>query len=658
MKYSGKIEGLRGLAVIAVIIYHAAHQLLPGGYLGVDIFFVISGYLMSKIIYEQITNNEFSFTKFYIKRARRLLPTLYVVLFFTYLGGWRFLVPSEFKELSQSLFATLILMSNYFFMVKSGYFDVSVDLKPLLHTWSLGVEEQFYLLFPISMYYFGKNKNYSKAIFIAICLSFVLSLIVANKYPNINFYSLATRIWQLLFGALLGLFSLKGAEYVNKLNNNSKRIKNTLSVVAMSILIGSLVLINNTKQIPGWLSLFPILSCGYIILCVDDHSVAGRLLNLSVIRFFGKISYSAYLWHQPVFAYFRQYYGDSKNLDIAVLSMIIILILSYLSWKYIESPFRNDAIVSEKRFKFQLILMSVLLMSLAIWGILSDGIPNRINLPKSVAQSFSRTSRLNECADKLHAHKREDWFCSLGVKGKPEFMVIGDSHALSLLDVYDEIAKEDNYNGILVSNSGCPPLLGIYALRSDQDHVNCHDINERIYKFAYENKIKEVILVGRWSYYTDGGYDGSDVSYLGIQNNSDKNIINSRIAFQYGVNETQKRYGAIGVKPYVIEQIPEQKYLPGFVFQRTSIADQNDVNFTLENYSTLMSNHIKLQEFTRREFNKYSTYNVISLDKIYCNSKYCPIGVKDKSYYFDKNHLSVAGAELAKKELKMSRKIN
>ncbi|MEL0237926.1 MAG: acyltransferase, partial [Gammaproteobacteria bacterium] len=349
MKYRSEIDGLRALAVLPVIFFHSKFSLFQGGFVGVDIFFVISGFLITKIILTEVFQSSFSLLNFYERRARRILPALFTVLIFTTMGAWLLLPPLDFKDYGQSLFFVSFFASNIFFWIESGYFGAGIDFKPLLHTWSLGVEEQFYIFFPVMVVLlFMINK---KLLFPSILIIFLVSLIISQIYSGDQnhlstreaaFFLLPSRAWELMIGSLL--FFIKRDHNIFK----KRKLDNFFSATGLILIIYSILFFSEETPFPSTYTLLPTLGAALIILFASQQTFAYKILSLRPMIFIGLISYSAYLWHQPILSLSRYYFVGELGVGYIFMSITFIFLFAYLSWRYIEKPFRDKSKVSRK----------------------------------------------------------------------------------------------------------------------------------------------------------------------------------------------------------------------------------------------------------------------------------------------------------------------
>jgi len=338
--YRPEIDGLRALAVLSVIFFHAGFQSFSGGFVGVDIFFVISGYLITSIILSEKQNDTFTLIGFYERRMRRILPALFLVMFVCLPLAWLCLRPNEMKEFCDSLIAVSVFASNYLFWTQSGYFATANELKPLLHTWSLAVEEQYYLLFPLFLLFtwsLGKRLVISILVITALTSLSVSHWGAFNK-PGVTFYFLPTRGWELLIGVLASFYL-----FDNKKIEINKFLNEVFSFIGLALIIFSVFNFDLSTPFPSLYALIPTLGTVLIILFASQQTYICKLLSNKLMVGIGLISYSAYLWHQPLFAYARQVnYGELDNASLLTLT-VLVMVLSYFSWRYIE----NDWLINK-----------------------------------------------------------------------------------------------------------------------------------------------------------------------------------------------------------------------------------------------------------------------------------------------------------------------
>ncbi|HEY3487123.1 MAG TPA: acyltransferase, partial [Gammaproteobacteria bacterium] len=338
MDYRREIDGLRALAVLPVILFHAGFETFSGGFVGVDVFFVISGYLITTIILAELEQGKFSIVNFYERRARRILPALFLVMLVCIPFAWLWLLPSDMKDFSQSLVAVSVFASNILFWRESGYFDTAAELKPLLHTWSLAAEEQYYVLFPLFLILFWKLGK--RWILVLLGLVFVASFAVAQwaayAEPTAAFYLLPTRGWELLIGAF-------AAFYLSRVNRKDfgKGLSEVSGWLGVALIFYAVFAYSKATAFPGSYALVPTLGAVLVILFATQQTVVGKFIGNKAFVGIGLISYSAYLWHQPLFA-FARHRSLFEPSHIVFLSLsALALVLAYFSWRFVEAPFRS-----------------------------------------------------------------------------------------------------------------------------------------------------------------------------------------------------------------------------------------------------------------------------------------------------------------------------
>lgn len=336
MKYRREVDGLRALAVIPVMLYHAGFKLFGGGFVGVDVFFVISGYLITHNILSEKESGTFSLINFYERRARRILPALFFVMSMCIPVAWVLLLPNDLHNFSKSLIAVCLFISNILFWRGGGYFEDAVELNPLIHTWSLSVEEQYYVLFPIFVlifWRFGKRRLFGILAIIAIFSLAVCEWGAYNK-PVMTFFLLPTRGWEIAIGAFTAILFTKQI-------GGSKTLHQLLSIIGLCMVLVSIFTFNKNTPFPSLYTILPTIGASLIILFGNPSTMVGKLLGKKLFVGIGLISYSAYLWHQPLLSFTRYATISEPSLIIKGLILILTLLLAFITWKYVEQPFKN-----------------------------------------------------------------------------------------------------------------------------------------------------------------------------------------------------------------------------------------------------------------------------------------------------------------------------
>jgi peptidoglycan/LPS O-acetylase OafA/YrhL len=515
MDYRREIDGLRALAVLPVILFHAGFETFSGGFVGVDVFFVISGYLITTIILTELEQSKFSIIDFYERRTRRILPALFLVMLVCIPLAWFWLLPSYMKEFSQSLVAVPIFISNILFWRETGYFETAAELKPLLHTWSLAVEEQFYVLFPLFLMLFWKLGK--RWILIALGLVFIISLFLAQwlayAKPSASFYLLPTRGWELIIGALV-------AFYLSQANRKEfgRGISEVGGWLGVTLIFFAVFFFSKATPFPSFYTLIPTLGTVLIILFATKQNTVGQFVGNKAFIGIGLISYSAYLWHQPLFAFARHNgYSNSDTLVFLFLSVFSIL-LAYISWKFVETPFRNKSLVSRKLIFCFAILGSLFFILIGGYGIKKNGdIRQLSNEEKSFLSYFENDSPAWNYFVKADLSKKYRDDCnffdipkyrtgnstrvplesiskscySKNLEDSKVVFIWGDSHAQQLYYGLSKVLPK-NYEVLQVASSGC--LANIEAKQSRDDY--CDQSNW----FAYDviKKIKpNTVIIGQ-----------------------------------------------------------------------------------------------------------------------------------------------------------------
>jgi peptidoglycan/LPS O-acetylase OafA/YrhL len=359
-KYRPDIDGLRAVAVLSVLLFHAFPKQMHGGFIGVDIFFVISGFLISTIIFQSLARGEFSFMDFYARRIRRIFPALIVVMLATFAIGWFVLFPDEYKQLGKHMMGGALFVSNFVLWRDSGYFDAAAETKPLLHLWSLGIEEQFYIIFPLVVWFAWRARlNMVSLIALAGLTSFAHNLAHIHQHPIGTFYLPQFRFWELMAGSMLALLIMDVSGWVKKIHawlepladrliyrrdagmEPGAALANVKSWLGMALIVVGLCLIHKNMDFPGKLALLPTAGA-VLIIWAGPHAFVNRwVLSNRVAVWFGKISYPLYLWHWPLLVYLRivdEHNAPSYLMRAGVL--VLTILLSWLTYRFIERPIR------------------------------------------------------------------------------------------------------------------------------------------------------------------------------------------------------------------------------------------------------------------------------------------------------------------------------
>ena len=497
MKYRADINGLRAVAVLAVVVNHVGIGVFHGGFLGVDVFFVISGYLISGIIFSEVKAGNFSVRIFYERRIRRIFPALAVVFAATLVLAYIYCLPFEIKKFSQSLLAATFCVSNLYFWGQSGYFEALATEKPLLHTWSLAVEEQFYFFFPVFVLLSYKILRQKLGIFIVLMFfaSLAVGMLGAYYRPVAAFYVAPLRAWELLMGAVLA------ADVLPEMRSNAWR--NAASLLGICLIMGSIVTFSADTLYPGIASVVPCLGAALIIYAGrKGSSWVGAALSSAPMVFIGLISYSLYLWHWPIIVFHRMgmFSTDGRwpSLEIAVIIGVSIFV-SWLSWKYVETPFRNKTVSATALYRFALASVAGLVLA-SVALLASNGLASRF--PPNVAQiaSFldydqSSVSREGSCfLTPQFARLDVETACMQGDAAKKNYLLIGDSHAAHLWFGLAKIFPDVNV--LQATSAGCKPSVDPAR---HEDKRRCRKLMDHVY-FDYlpGHKVDVLLIEAIW----------------------------------------------------------------------------------------------------------------------------------------------------------------
>ncbi len=494
MQYRREVDGLRALAILPVLLFHAGFEQFSGGYVGVDIFFVISGYLITTIILVELEQGSFSLTRFYERRMRRILPALFFMMLVTLPLAWLWLFPAEMVDYSQSLIAVSTFVSNILFWQEVGYWEQAAELKPLIHTWSLSVEEQFYLLFPLLLMTVWRNRRVWLAgmLVVTLLISIVAAEWLARHAPIANFYLLPTRLWELVMGALIA-YQL----FYREALIDSDRLREGLSLLGLLMILYAIFGFDRNTPFPGFQALIPTVGTGLVLLFASPLLGVGRVLGMRPLVGIGLISYSLYLWHQPLLAFARQ--RSLVALDALTLSGLLVAVfpMAYLSWRYIETPFRDRACFNRKQIFFYSIAASLLFVLIGLAGHLNGGWKERMEEEMVVKNSSPRCKGKTFSTDKV---------CTLVEGEEGVTLLMGDSHSAVLAHEMQAALSERKLGLWHIYGSGCPPIQNVYrADNPNQKNLSCYRFNQGLYRFIGEHpEIETVILSARWPLSLEG----------------------------------------------------------------------------------------------------------------------------------------------------------
>lgn len=455
--YRADIDGLRAVAVLAVLVYHALPTALPGGFTGVDIFFVISGYLISRIILGDLKKGRFTFADFYSRRIRRIFPALAVVLTFVLVFGWYVLLPAHFRQLGLHAAAGAAFVSNIALFLEAGYFDVDADLKPLLHLWSLGVEEQYYLVWPLMLFAVRRHVHRIFWMIVALAVgSFLLNVIATPRFPEAAFYLPPTRFWELMIGSIVAYAQVyrSATGTVVTASAGGTQWSNSLSVTGAALLVAAMILVNDNRSFPGWWALLPTVGTLLLIVGGPGAWINRHILSNRVAVFVGLISYPLYLWHWPLLSYARILNGGAEPpVGVRLGAAAASILLAWLTYRMIETKLRHS-----RRASWSHVIVPALVTSMAALAVYGVLVSSSISQARSAA--VPHLAAVSEAFD--------DW--EYGGDGvypgdtRRTVLFFGDSHMAQYLPRIEKLIDEHQrpMRTVIFSTAfGCAPMPGI-----------------------------------------------------------------------------------------------------------------------------------------------------------------------------------------------------
>lgn len=616
LSYRPDIDGLRAISVIFVILFHADLLWIQGGFIGVDVFFVISGYLITRSIDKEMLGNVFSFKAFYLRRIRRIIPVLVFVMLVITIPACLFLFANDLETFGRTALHTILSTNNFYLWIKgSNYFVGNTELMPLLHTWSLSVEEQFYFIWPpilllLHRYLNLKNRLYFIILFIVIGLG--LSVFLASFYPKVAYFLLPARLFELSLGAGLALFW-------DKIPELSRNKNNGISVVGLLLILLPVFLLNGLSTFPGFNAFYPCLGAVLLILSGKNSHTKGivnRLLTIKPLVFIGLLSYSMYLWHWPIFSFIK-YVGLELTSDKLIVALTSTVLLSYFSWKFIEKPFRY-------RFKYNfsktllVILLPCLLIIGTLYGVLDgkDGFPERHPTLIEFDKKNNYPSKLRRnCYDVFKVGNCDQ--CGLGVKKDTlDGVLIGDSFANHSAAFIDVLAKD---SGLYFHDSAA----GGYPLLYDVDDQTGAPTRDTAYgekRLAYAKKFKTIIVATNWERFLDKESKNYKLVMATIKEllDLDKNVI-------------------------IIDPL---RTVSQMNLHKMKLLKTNNGS-SINKQDLLIPFYKRADDYIVYEIHrKYPQVTIINLNDVMCYDTSCNYEIDNSIVYRNGNHLNTSGATL------------
>lgn len=626
LAYLPQLDGLRAIAVLIVVIFHSRPGWLPGGYVGVDVFFFLSGFLITQIVVSSLSSGKFSYLNFIAGRVRRLFPAYVLMVCVCLLVAPVILLPGEFERLAETALASLLFLSNIFFYQNLGYFDAAAEQQLLLHTWSLAVEWQFYLAFPLVLWaayrLFGRVFPTLMALAIA---SLVLNLVITPNDSQFTFFMFPPRAWELIVGGVLGLAYMHG-----KLSGNERT---GWSIAGLLLLAAAVVFFDKETLFPGAAAMLPILATAILVF----NTVRGEggpltaLLSSRILVVTGQMSYSLYLWHWPVLLYARFYFGDHLTVFQLILCWAVTIVLSYFSWRWVESFVRGHRWWAGRwRAYAGAVAMSLPLAVGAGMVMLNDGYERR--LPESALSlvSIKKWPDVGLCSTD---YKKDQYHnCTIGARVEPATVLVwGDSHAQTLIWAFADIAERRGISVRHVTKGGCPPVFYGVVQSAGIDINACVSAQRAAWRtIDSEQNISTVFIAARWPL-----YQGASLTLVEKQ---------AEMRFDDGLAITIEKLLQRDLNVIVVDSLPEPGFDVSNVLARKALLEQpapenfEDQRFPLQSLSSL------------KDVND-SRFSVLRLNDTLCRSGRCPLMEDGEILYFDGDHLARAGAKKLSAEI-------
>lgn len=618
MKYRSDIDGLRALAVVPIILYHAGFTAAGGGYVGVDVFFVISGYLITTLIADELDRGEFSLWRFYERRARRILPALLLVILTCLPFSWFWLMAPDLKTFTSSVLAVVTFTSNFFFWSNTGYFQTMADLQPLLHTWSLAVEEQYYIFFPLLMMLIWRRQA------VAILATLLIaSLIFAEQSLEVDprgvFFLLPARAWELLIGALAACYLRKTGQ-----PPFGRAASEALAATGLALIAFAILTYDESTRFPGIGALPPTLGTVMVILFTRNGGLVHRGLSLKPLIWIGLRSYGTYLWHQPVFALFQHRFGSLAFEDYVWLLVLLSFVLSEIGYRIVEHPFRRLLPVRMLSWSVAaataVAIGSALLISVQV-GTRPDSIPSYRwaleNADKELLRYVEGRDVRMDCGQDGPLGFQS---CEFGALAADRTLVLwGDSLAGALLSGMDETAKKAGLRGVAFVANGCPPVLGMTNIHVENCFSDTH--REILTRIEAIEGVTDVVITGNFS------------AAIAAQNVAIDGGPTSLGAVREKLSEAVARLHAAGVRVILLEQGP--------------LFDEDVSNYLLQNsrhgrLAPLVVDraaHVASLEQARTLADVVDLY--IQTADLFCTDLACPsVDSGGQLVIFDRNHVT------------------
>lgn len=623
LTYRRDIDGLRALAVLAVVLYHALPASLPGGFIGVDVFFVISGYLISSILLRDLQAGQFSLTTFYIRRIRRIYPALITVIAASLIAGWFLLLPEEYAQLGWHSMGASLFVPNFLLWKESGYFDNAAELKPLLHLWSLGVEEQFYLIWPWLLWAAWRWKHRAAWLMVVLGLtSLGASIALSDHYPEASFFLLHTRFWELMAGGLLA----RRVPHWQRMHG----LREASAWAGLLAIILAYVLIDKTQPYPGWLALVPVGGAAALIAAGPDSWCNRHLLSTRGMVAIGLISYPLYLWHWPLLSFVQIIESGTEPAWLRLLAAGLAFPLAALTYIAVEKPIRQ-------RHRIGWFWLLCTLLMLGATGAWIDGLKGMRQARGLTSAMFSDLERLDgfrtarpRCT--YNHTERFDW-CLTAHSGPASMALFGDSHADALLP---GLYQKDRYNWLLIGQSGCPPITGVELLY-DGKPLHCRERNaQALDALVKDATMRIVVLANVGSFYIG---DSRSPQHTGehapaLYRLDDGSGDDAATLYQRGLEATVAALLRAGKQVVMVMDVPQFSFYPIRCVERpATLRAPRAFSPCGEPRATVEASNHAYRQLLRKVQRRYPALHLYDPYRALCNASSCHMGEHGVLYY-------------------------
>lgn len=636
MVYRPDIDGLRALAVLGVVIHHAFPTLLPGGFVGVDIFFVISGYLITSILQQEGQSGHFDLARFYLRRIRRLLPALLMVLAASLVCGWWVLIADEYRQLAKHIVGAGLFIVNFMLLGEAGYFDVSSQLKPLLHLWSLSVEEQFYLVWPfILLWCLGKRCLSVRVMGSVLLGSLALGVYLTYTENAYAFYLPFTRFWELVAGGLLA-----GVHFKQRMGGTRGDYPSMVAL-GLVLVIAPMFFINKHFAWPGLWAALPVAGTLCLIQAGDVTKITRPWLTHPSIVWIGLISYPLYLWHWPILTFVRIQYGVELSSFVAIGLVLMSVLLAWLTYILVERPVRR---LSERTTFAPLVGLLFVVTVIALFVFFRGGIPDRAVLAQLKINEMQLTRMQDDPAEAHNACLKEFGltadvrYCNMSGPD-PQVALIGDSHARAM---YDGLAPFMKARGESLLNVGGRLFLGIdvYLKGSDFERRNNIGSQQATQRVIANKNIEHVVMFALGPAYISGRTDHV-FELIGKPDVKDPLVV-----WEQGIRHTLTALVGAGKKVTWVLNNPELSFDPRLCLSRPSrLITQFNQPCAMPREEFIARNET-YRKLMARILADYPQVKIFDMAQYLCDNAYCHASKDGVLMYRDDNHLSEAGARM------------